>query len=152
VFSVSLRNRGWAIIAADLVIILGVYFIFTHYRSQKFDMQPVKTEVEVERAGITYSLKVNRESEDRLRFIFGLENKTKNEKQIRLDDGVELFLTDYKDAMYRPDAFLKNQTIRIYPGEKRTWQKDFLYPQDPPNKLYGAFYIDDNRKGRVDVP
>ncbi len=148
----SLRNRGWAIIAADLVIILGVYFIFTHYRNQQFDTQPVKTEVEVEHRGITYSLKVNRESEDRLRFIFGLENQTQNEKEIKLPNGVQLFLTDYKDAMYKPNAFLKNQTIRIYPGEKRTWQKDFLYPQDPPDKLYAAFYIDEKRKGRVDVP
>ena len=148
------KGRGWAIIAVDLIIILGVYFVFMHYRSQFVDSGPSYTEsaVEVQHEGVEYRFETHRPSEDRLQFIFSIANSGNAAKTIEFPQGLNYFFTDQDDYHRRLPDPLDSQQLQLSPGEKRVWSKDYLYPREAPTPLYGAFYIDDNREGMVLIP
>ncbi|MFP4687978.1 MAG: hypothetical protein ACLFN5_07730 [bacterium] len=146
------RSRGWAIIALDLIIILGVYFIFIQYQGRHLSSPEPQDYLKIEADGVVYGLKVHRESEDRLRFVFSLKNESNKTQTVTFPEGVNVFLTDQDDYHIHLKLDLKTDQVEVNVGEKRSWQRDFLYPQDAPEKLYGALYIDDDREGIIEIP
>lgn len=144
------QQRGWVIIGIDLLIVLGVYLMYS-----QFVVAPSANDLTLN-DDLRYELTVEPVRGDTVPVTFSVSNTTDQERSVALPEGIVLFLargtrTEGRDKFWaaRPH---EPGTLSLAPGETRTWTYSPTDPEDVEEELFVALFIDESRQGKVAVP
>lgn len=144
------QQRGWVIIGIDLLIVFGVYLLYS-----QFVVAPSTNELTLNDE-LRYELTVEPVRGDTIPLTFSVANATDRERTVDLPEGIVLFLargtrTEGRDKFWatRPHD---PGTLSLAPGETRTWSYSPTDPEDVEDELFVALFIDESRQGKVEVP
>lgn len=137
-------NRGWVIIGLDLLIVLGIYFLYLTFANTNEPSAEIKRDV-------IYRMEARKKSDKKIQIEFLIKNTLDESVKLSLPDGIRLQLTDGKRVIYWKKSLIKKTNLTISNAETRSWNIRAPAPDNPPQNLYAEFVIDKNRQGRVTV-
>lgn len=138
------QKRGWVIIAFDLLIVLGVYYLYSEYAFSRTSTTVLKQEAH-------YELKVRPSKNESVELEFSISNPQDESIEITLPRGITLQLSDGKKIVYWQKSVTNSSELTLAPGEKRTWTMSTSMPDNPPQTLYAGWVVDSDRQGQVEI-
>lgn len=139
------RRKGWVIIALDLMIVLGIYFLYLNVS----DPSPPRTEL---RGRAHYQLEYRSNGGESPRLVFSVENPADTDLRVELPRGITLQVTDGRRTVYWRKEIVAPGELRLGPAERRTWRVGVDPPGSPSGPLYADFFLDPDRQGRLELP
>jgi len=144
------QKQGWLIIGVDLLIVLGIYYL---YSSFAFQPQPNTITIEDQ---LRYEATVSPPTSDTIPVTLVVRNTASSPRTATLPEGLTLFLTTGRKTEKRNNFWavrpLQAGKVTLDVGERRTWSLAPNIPTDVNRTLYLALFIDKQRQGKVAVP
>lgn len=141
------KKRGWIIIGMDLLIVLGIYFLYSQFA---FDSATVNTTSF--QADFSYTVSVNQPTGETIPLTVSMTNNRNKPVKSRFPSGVLLLLTNGRDKKYWSTRLVGPTALTLNPGETRSWSLPARRPDNYRGPLYLELFIDTNRQDRVKVP
>lgn len=143
-------QRGWLIIGIDLLIVLGIYFLYSSF------LPTVEPNTITVQGTLDYELSVAPRTGDTIPITLSVTNPGQSPRETTLPEGLVLFFTTGSKADRQYD-FWKSRPIpagplKIASGERRSWSLSPPSPSNYTGPLYVALFIDTDRQGKVLVP
>ncbi|MFB6344396.1 MAG: hypothetical protein ABEK50_01300 [bacterium] len=140
------QTRGWIIIGVDLLVVLGIYFLYSQFMVQAPD-----TKTATIREDLQYKLVVNQSSGDSLPVSFGIVNNHPKSRISQLPNGILLLLTDGQQTRYWSKQIVGPGSMTLGSSETRSWEIDVPLPDDQ-GPYFVEVFIDKERQTRLQVP
>lgn len=140
------RKRGWVIIGMDLLIVLGIYFLYSNFA---FESPEVKT-ASFENT-FRYTLTVNEPTADTVPFTVSVTNVQNGNRTVEFPNGMLILLTDGRDKKYWSKQLVPAGSINLQSGEARSWNLAADRPPAP-GGVYLELFVDTERQTRIEVP
>lgn len=144
------HQRGWLIIGIDLLIVLGIYFLYSSFLPR---VEPNSITVQ---DTLQYELSVSPSSGDTIPMTLSVSNPGKSPRTTNLPEGLVLFFTTGSEADKKYNFWQSKPIppgpLELAPDERRSWSLSPLSPSNYSGPLYVALFIDKNRQGKVLVP
>lgn len=134
------------IIGLDLLIVLGVYFLYVNF------MGPGDKTVKKLQGPVTYSFRAERNTSDKIAIELRVRNTTDTEREVTFPNGIRFQLSDGTRVIYWHENLYPENQVTFERGESRSWSLTAPNPKNPPETLYAEFIIDEDRQARLAVP
>ncbi len=143
------QTKGWIIVGFDLLLVLGVYFVYLQFRPAS---GPDVPRAEVHQDEVVYVLEVSRPSKSEYKIHFELKNTGSSARTVSFPGGVQLMLSDRQRIIFWKSTLSTPDRIRLEPGEERSWSLTAPRPDRQSENLYASFYVDKLRQKFLPVP
>lgn len=142
--------RRWLIIGVDLLIVLGVYLVYSYFGAPASSNSVTISET------LSYELKVSPPRSNTISIELSVMNPVSKPQSVNYPNGLILFLAS-GSSIKRKDNFWatnlqKPGKFELKPSEERTWSFSVEEPDKYKSPLYLVLFIDKKRQGKVRVP
>lgn len=144
------RNRTWLIVGLDILLVLLVYLLYTHVlRPALLSGGPAKSVSHHEQ--VKYELEATPEENNTIKLSFRLENTAGETTVIDLPRGVTLMLSDGQKYIYDQQQIISPGELKLGGGAKENWDYRASHPRNPPESIYGGYFLDKSRQKQVRI-
>lgn len=139
-------KKSWLIIGVDLIIVLGVYFVYTQLSGRPDTNSLTLNDT------FKYELTVSPPEQETIPIEISMTNNNSRRLESDFPEGMTIFLTDGREVNFWKKTLLRSGEFSLASGETRSWDLSPRLPAQANTELYLALFVDESRQGKVKVP